>query len=249
MARRFDGELRLLTDGGASEIDVDTALRTVVEVPPSAPLADLRDLLTEALGGWDLLIWPGGPPRLLRELRRLDPEVPVFELGDGAELDPALFGEPEPGDPHRPRRHVESLFITEDRAPSNDLRAATFTVRRTWLVKRLWRLAEGLPVELAPVDDFDLDQVSWWRPGELPSIRSVLGHCRRILDADPTFPVIVSTSGVIMDGKHRLARAVLDGQSLLRAVRFGADPAPDRLEILSGAQTSLDEPGHRSRRS
>ena len=96
-----------------------------------------------------------------------------------------------------------------------------------WSVPRLIELATELVPEQVPLSEFkELDEVVW--SDEAMTVREVLEHTRRILDADLTCPVILSADGWIMDGCHRLAKAHLLGRDTLLAVRFDNDPPPDR---------------------
>ena len=45
--------------------------------------------------------------------------------------------------------------------------------------------------------------------------------------ADLSHPVILSSSGGLMDGGHRMAKAWAAGATTVRAVRFAVDPEPD----------------------
>lgn len=45
--------------------------------------------------------------------------------------------------------------------------------------------------------------------------------------ADLTYPIILSSDGRVMDGMHRVARALLEGETSIRAVQFRQDPPPD----------------------
>ena len=52
-------------------------------------------------------------------------------------------------------------------------------------------------------------------------------HARRIYEADSEKPVILSATGQVMDGMHRVAKAWLLGRKTIRAVKFPRDPEPD----------------------
>jgi hypothetical protein len=58
-------------------------------------------------------------------------------------------------------------------------------------------------------------------------VRAVVTHARLIRDVDPTYPVILGSDGRVMDGMHRIARAMLEGRTTIAAVRFVHDPEPD----------------------
>ena len=50
---------------------------------------------------------------------------------------------------------------------------------------------------------------------------------RLIEDADLSFPIILSSTGAVMDGMHRVAKAMLQRRTDIAAVRFDCDPEPD----------------------
>jgi len=98
-----------------------------------------------------------------------------------------------------------------------------------WDVDRLIRLSADLPVEDIPLDTIDeLDTAYWSAPGaELPTVRELVAHMRLIQDVGPSYPVILGSDGRVMDGMHRIARAILEDRTTIRAVRFSTDPEPD----------------------
>jgi hypothetical protein len=118
-----------------------------------------------------------------------------------------------------------------------------------WDVDRLIRLAAELPVVDVPLDAiWELDTAYWWEPGDGPStVRQVVDHMRLVRDVDPDYPVILGSDGRVMDGMHRIARALLEGRTTIRAVRFTVHPEPDfrdcRPEDLP-YDDRPDRPGH-----
>jgi hypothetical protein len=94
-----------------------------------------------------------------------------------------------------------------------------------WRVDRLISLAQELIPFQHPLSSLqELDCDVWER---LPTIREVSAHCKRINDADMSFPLILSKEGHIMDGCHRLAKAFMRGDDTILAVQFTEDPDPD----------------------
>ena len=102
---------------------------------------------------------------------------------------------------------------------------------RVWSTARLVDLAKDFPDELIPIDKIaEFNENVWFlRDHDEPTCKLVALHAKRILDADATFPVILSASGSVMDGMHRVAKAWLMGLSTIRAKRFREDPAPDMI--------------------
>jgi hypothetical protein len=50
---------------------------------------------------------------------------------------------------------------------------------------------------------------------------------RLIMDVDMSYPVLLGNDGRVMDGMHRIARALVEGTSDIDAVRFPAPLEPD----------------------
>lgn len=96
-----------------------------------------------------------------------------------------------------------------------------------WDVDRLVRLSRDLPrtqialTELRELDEDvagDAERLTW---------RAVVDHMKLIEKADLAFPIILSAKGAVMDGRHRVAKALLEGRERIEAVRFAEDPSPD----------------------
>lgn len=78
---------------------------------------------------------------------------------------------------------------------------------------------EGIP---------EVDSVYWFDGGrEQPTVRKVIEHVRLIGEVNPRYPIILGGDGRVMDGMHRVARALLEGRDSIAAVQFEIDPEPD----------------------
>jgi hypothetical protein len=111
-----------------------------------------------------------------------------------------------------------------------------------WDVDRLIRLSVDLPVVEVRVDSIgELDTAYWALPGAAyPTVRELVLHMRLVRDVDPSYPVILGSDGRVMDGMHRIARAVLEGRTTIRAVQFPSNPEPD-VRNCSPDDLSYDE--------
>jgi hypothetical protein len=98
-----------------------------------------------------------------------------------------------------------------------------------WDVDRLIALSRELPVERVALDSIREIDTEYWFDGsaEVPTVRKVVEHARLINEVDLSYPIILGYDGRVMDGMHRIARALLDGRDELDAVRFPAPLAPD----------------------
>ena len=103
-----------------------------------------------------------------------------------------------------------------------------------WDVDRLVALTVDLPPTLTPLSLIrELDEPFWFGPGNVPTCRAVAGHARLIEETDLSYPIILSSDGRVMDGMHRVCKAVLHGHATIAAVQFTTDPAPDYTDVQS----------------
>ena len=74
----------------------------------------------------------------------------------------------------------------------------------------------------------ELDEPFWFSSGSAgATCRAITDHARLIQAADISFPIILSSDGRVMDGMHRVAKALLLGRATIEAVQFIVDPDPD----------------------
>ena len=100
-----------------------------------------------------------------------------------------------------------------------------------WDVDNLITASSDLPVREVPLDAIaDVDTDFWFKFGPTPTVRRIIDHVRLIQEVDLSYPIILGTDGRVMDGMHRIARAILDGHSTIRAVQFVVEPEPDYLD-------------------
>ena len=60
-----------------------------------------------------------------------------------------------------------------------------------------------------------------------PTVRRIIDHIVLIQEVDPSYPIILGSDGRVMDGMHRISRAILDGHATIKAVQFVHEPEPD----------------------
>ena len=111
-------------------------------------------------------------------------------------------------------------------------------------MQQLWDMAAGLPSKKVRVGDLNaLDEIRWFsdRMQKLPTCRAVAEHARDIYEVDFQFPIILSPSGEVLDGMHRLCKAFLQGLEEIDAVQLHAMP-PYRWRLLpSGEEVEFAE--------
>jgi hypothetical protein len=92
-----------------------------------------------------------------------------------------------------------------------------------WSISRLIELSKHLDILDIPLDHLNIYQIY----NEL-SIRDMVMHIRAVNDCDLNFPIILDGDGQIMDGRHRIIKAILMGKKTTKAVRFNETPPPCR---------------------
>lgn len=98
---------------------------------------------------------------------------------------------------------------------------------RAWHIETVWQAARDLPVEEVRIDSIrEVDEDCWFN-GRPATVRSVVDHARQIDRADLALPVILASDGQVLDGMHRIAKAVLHGHATVPARRLPSDPDPD----------------------
>ena len=107
--------------------------------------------------------------------------------------------------------------------------------RLAWEVAKLRDASASLPVdEVALASIFEFDEVYWFDEEHRPTCRAVVEHARRIAAADTSDPILLSHDGWVVDGMHRVARAILDGNATIAARRLASYPPPDRESAAGG---------------
>lgn len=98
-----------------------------------------------------------------------------------------------------------------------------------WDVDRLIQLTSRLPRKSVPLAEIRELEEEWFGAEERPTWQALLEHVRLIEEADLSYPIILAASGAVMDGMHRVAKAMLEGRSEIEAVQFDEDPEPDHV--------------------
>jgi hypothetical protein len=104
---------------------------------------------------------------------------------------------------------------------------------RAWDIHRLVQLSQHLArerVSLAEIREVDEPYWSSERTRGL-TCREIVSHARLMLDCDLSYPIILSSDGRVMDGMHRVCKALLEGRIEIEAVRFLHDPEPDYVGV------------------
>jgi hypothetical protein len=102
-----------------------------------------------------------------------------------------------------------------------------------WDVDRLIELAKGIEPSAVPLSEIkEIDEPYWYRDGRRsPSCRDLVAHMQLVTATDLRYPIILSPDGRIMDGMHRVAKALLQGEPTIKATRLQMMPKPDFVDV------------------
>ncbi len=98
--------------------------------------------------------------------------------------------------------------------------------KEVWFISRLIEKAKDLPVQEMPIHALNM---CYLHP-KSNTMQEFVGHIQKVLDADPQFPIILDEEGYVMDGRHRIAKTLLEGKETIKFVRFEETPAPDKIK-------------------
>lgn len=94
-----------------------------------------------------------------------------------------------------------------------------------WSVARLVMISKDFDVFDAPLQVLNI-----YHQYNKLTLRDMVMHMKAVNNADLSCPIILDEDGDIMDGRHRVMRALLDGETTIKAVRFDVNPIPCRVD-------------------
>lgn len=99
----------------------------------------------------------------------------------------------------------------------------------SWDVTRLIEKSSGLSVKSVNLCDIrELDECFWYNlGGQRPTCRNIVEHVKLIQAIDLQYPIILSKDGRVMDGIHRVCKALLQALKCIKAVQFDREIPPD----------------------
>ncbi|MFA7100060.1 MAG: hypothetical protein WC143_08305 [Eubacteriales bacterium] len=95
---------------------------------------------------------------------------------------------------------------------------------RVWFVSRLIEMAKDLPVFDMPMQCLNIYNLQ----PDIDTMLKFVTHMHQVYNADLNYPIILDEDGYVMDGRHRIAKALFLGLKSIRAVRFEQTPLPDK---------------------
>ncbi len=90
-----------------------------------------------------------------------------------------------------------------------------------WSVARLLELSRNLKVMTIPLDHLHIAYTY-----DKLYLREMVMHMAAVNAADLEYPIILDEDGELMDGMHRIMKALLLNKKTIKAVRFEKNPPP-----------------------
>jgi hypothetical protein len=106
---------------------------------------------------------------------------------------------------------------------------------KAWDVHRLIELSKNLPVKSILLSDIkEVNEPYWFEHNtSLPTCADVLNHMKLVEATNLRYPIILCADGRLMDGIHRVIKALLKEHTTIRAVQFEITPEPDYINIAA----------------
>ena len=98
-----------------------------------------------------------------------------------------------------------------------------------WDVAKLVELTAGSEVQQVPLSEIEeIDEAYWFgAPGDIASCRRIAEHAKQIEEVDLSFPIILCPKRRVMDGMHRVLKALNEGRVTIDAFILQVEPPPD----------------------
>lgn len=103
-----------------------------------------------------------------------------------------------------------------------------------WDVHSLVALSEKLNVKEILITDIQELNEAYWFPDTHPTTQQMIEHMQLVNAADLSYPIILCAEGRVMDGMHRIAKAILGHQTHILAVQFEHTPKPNFINVDEG---------------
>ncbi|MEO9885305.1 MAG: hypothetical protein ABJR05_06845 [Balneola sp.] len=102
-----------------------------------------------------------------------------------------------------------------------------------WDVDKLIKLSEHYLPKVVMLESIDeLDENFWFKDkDDVPSVREIAKHIDYAKKTSFKYPVILSSDGRVMDGMHRILKALMSGKETIKVIQFLEDPEPDHKNV------------------
>ena len=92
----------------------------------------------------------------------------------------------------------------------------------SWGIARLIELSKDLEIFEIPLIGLNINNLC----PRIENLKDFVAQMKHTLDVDLKYPIILDDEGYVMDGRHRIAKALLNNKATIKAVRFETMPTP-----------------------
>ncbi len=103
-----------------------------------------------------------------------------------------------------------------------------------WDIDKLIEKSKDFPIISIKLSEIkELDENFWYQdPDSTPTCRSFVEHMKLVNETSLEYPIILSEENRVMDGMHRVAKALLNEGETIKAVKFKKTPEADYADVL-----------------
>lgn len=94
---------------------------------------------------------------------------------------------------------------------------------KKWKVSNLFKCSRDLLVKRVKLSSIKDECIFEYNP----DYKEVSEELKKVMKANLSYPIILSSKGWVMDGNHRVVKARLLGKKTIKAIQFEKDPPPD----------------------
>lgn len=111
-----------------------------------------------------------------------------------------------------------------------------------WEDATLWVAAKGKPIVELGIEELSKMPFCGWNS---QTLKDIANEYMAVMSADIRFPILVTTDNIVMDGCHRIVKAILEGKTSIEAIVLDVTstdfPSPDYDECKA-AQSEKPSP-------
>ena len=101
-----------------------------------------------------------------------------------------------------------------------------------WNVNKIIAENKHLPIQSILVSEIrEVDEPYWFEQSDHVTVRDFINHIQLINEASLDYPIVLCSEGRIIDGMHRVVKAVLLQQTHIKAIQLLHPLAPDYIDV------------------
>ena len=132
---------------------------------------------------------------------------------------------------HRYTSAIVAIAVKEGKVRQQYHIRQVGTDTHVWDVNRLLRQNTALPVISIALQHIAEIGQAYWFPDSHPTTAEIIEHMRLVEAADLAYPILIDAEGKLMDGMHRVAKALLAEYTHIHAQQLPHMPAPDFINV------------------